>query len=318
MTPEAPSPSLDPLAPLAPLAAPVLVTRVPAMPAPAPRTQGPLRPVAFVYDGAAGEAPPRLAALAEALSGRGRTARVLPASELRGARNGIVVFAGSVGAGPLLRARLAGNRTLVDVRGLPAAPRFPGAARLVDGAIFRNQRQQKDLDRPRWTSRVIYDEPEPGLVPHSVAAGEFRVACFGAAAAGAHFGKLRGVAFIDSHPLRHAGQFNCHLSLRVPGPAELYEPGGEVANAAACGAVLVTMRDAAAVELLGEDYPFYCTADRTAIEATLQRAREACGGSQWKKALDLLRAAGEKSTLERVVEQHLEHFAALERAVAVS
>ncbi len=273
----------------------------------------------FVYDGAAGEAPPRLAALAEALSGRGRSARALPASELGSARNGIVVFAGGVGAGALLRARLGGNRTLVDVRGIgarPWFPRFPGAARLVDGAIFRNQRQQKDLDRPRWTSRVIYDEPEPGLVPHTVGAGEFRVACFGADAAGGHFGKLRGVAFIDSHPLRHAGQFNCHLSLRVPGPAELYEPGGEVANAAACGAVLVTMRDAAAVELLGEEYPFYCTADRAAIEATLQRAREACGGPQWKRALALLREAGEKSTLAKVVEQHLEHFAALERAAA--
>lgn len=259
----------------------------------------------------------RLAALAEALSGRGRSSRTLAVSELRSARNGFVIFAGGVGAGPLLRARLAGNRTLVDVRGLPAAPRFPGAVRLVDGAIFRNLRQQRDLDQPRWTSRVIYDEAEPGLVLHSVPVGEFRVACFGSGAAGSHFGKLRGVAFIDSHPLRHAGQFNCHLSLRVPGPAELYEPGGEVANAAACSAVLVTMRDAAALELLGEDYPFYCAADRAAIEATLQRAREACGGPLWKKALDLLRAAGEKSTLERVVEQHLEHFAALENPAGI-
>ena len=276
------------------------------------------RPVVFVHDGASGEAPPRLAALAQALTGRGRSSRAVAASDLRSVRNGIVVFAGDVGWGALVRARLAGNRTLVDVRGIQAGPRFPGAARLVDGAIFRNQRQQKDLDRPRWTSRVIYDEPEPGLAPHGVAAGELRVACFGADAAGGHFGKLRGVAFIDSHPLRHAGQFNCHLALRIPGPAELYQPGGEVANAAACGAVLVTMRDAAAVELLGDDYPFYCTGERSAIEATIRRAREACGGAQWKKALALLHAAGERSTLERVVEQHLEHFAAVERRLTGS
>ena len=126
------------------------------------------------------------------------------------------------------------------------------------------------------------------------------------------------MAFIDSHPLRHAGQFNCHLALRVPGPAELYEPGGEVANAAACGAVLVTMRDAAAVELLGEDYPFYCTGERAAIEETIRRAREARGKAPWKKALALLREAGAKSTLERVVEQHLEHFAAIDRATSPS
>ncbi len=273
----------------------------------------------FVYDGAgppegtSTSAPPRLVALAEALSRRGRTSRAVTAGELRRVRDAIVVFASDVGSARLLRTRLAGNRTLIDVRGSAAGPRLPGGWRLVDGAIFRNRRQQQDLDRPRWTSRLIYDEPEPGLAPHSVAAGEFRVACFGTGAAGGHFGRLRGVAFIDSHPLRHAGQFNCHLALHLPGPGELYEPGGDVANAAACGAVLVTMRDAAAVELLGEDYPFYCAGDRAAIEETIRRARAARGNAPWKKALALLREAGAKSTLDKVVEQHLEHFEAVER-----
>lgn len=293
------------------------MTTLPAPSLPAPAMPARSRSVFLVHGGAVGETPPRLLALAEALSTSGRAARAVAARELGGVRGAIVVFAGDVGSAALLRARLAGNRTLLDVRGIAAGPRFPGAARLVDGAVFRNRRQQKDLDRPRWTSRVIYDEPEPGLVPHSVPAGGFRVACFGASAAGEHFGKLRGVAFIDSHPLRHAGQFNCHLALCVPGPAELYRPGAEVANAAACGAVLVTMRDAAAVELLGDDYPFFCASDGSAIAATIQRAREARGKAPWKKALALLREAGAKSTLERVVEQHLEHFAAVERAAGI-
>lgn len=263
-------------------------------------------------------APPRLDALAAALTARGRTSRVTATGALAGVRDAIVVFADAPGTGALLRARLAGNATLIDVRGSRAGPRFPGAVRLVDGAIFRSLRQQKELDRPRWTSRVIYDEPEPGLAPHGLAPGEFRVACFGEGAAGEHFGALRGVGFIDSHPLRHAGQFNCHLSLRRPGAAELCHPGGEVANAAACGAVLVTMRDAAAVELLGDDYPFYCDGDRQAIEATIARARAACGGPEWQAALALLRKAGAESTLARAVERHLEHFAAIDLAAAVA
>lgn len=278
-----------------------------------PHSPAPPRAVVLTYDGAVGDAPPRLAVLAAALSARARSCRALATSELRGVRDAIVVFPGDSAASRLLRARLAGNRILLDVRGLPAGPRIPGGARLVDGAIFRSRRQQKDLDRSRWTSRVIYDEAEPGLAPHAVPAGEFRLACFGAGAAGGHFGALRGVAFIDSHPLRHAGQFNCHLSLRVPGPAELYQPSAEVANAAACGAVLVTTRDAAAEELLGDEYPFYCKSDRASIEATIERARDACGKAPWKKALALLREAGAKSTLEQVVEQHLELFAAIER-----
>jgi hypothetical protein len=272
------------------------------------------RPVLFVHDGVAGEAPPRLVALAQELSLGGRSARAVAASEVGGTRDAIVVMTGSVSAGRLLRARLAGNLVLMDVRGGQACPGFPGSARLIDGAIFRNQRQQRDFDRPRWTSRVIYDEAEPGLAAHKVPAGGFSAACFGTAAAGEQFGRIRGVAFIDSHPLRYAGQFNCHLSLRVPGPAELYQPGAEVANAAACGAVLVTMRDAAAVELLGDDYPFYCSGERTAVESAIQRARTARGGKEWKAALARLREAGAKTSLARVVELHLDHFAAVEKA----
>ncbi|MEO7794858.1 MAG: hypothetical protein ABIV06_08800, partial [Thermoanaerobaculia bacterium] len=150
--------------------------------------------------------------------------------------------------------------------------------------------------------------------PHGVAAGEFKAACFGAGSAGGQFGKIRGVAFIDSHPLRHSAQFNCHLTLHPPGAAELYEPGADVANAAACGAVLVTTRDAAAIELLGDDYPFYCSGDRSSVEGAIERARAACGGKEWKKALARLREAGTKTTLQRAVEQHLEHFTAVERA----
>ena len=272
------------------------------------------RPVVFVHAGSDADAPARLTALAAALSARGRSSRVLPAGRLGGVRGAIVVLPGDSGSSLLWRSRLGGNWALLDVSGTEAGPRFPGTARLVDGAIFRSHRQQKALDRPRWTSRVIYDEPEPGLSPHAVAKGEFRVACFGLGAAGEHFGKLRGVAFIDSHPLRHAGQFNCHLSLRRPGSAELYRAGGEVANAAASSAVLVTMRDAAATELLGDDYPFYCDGDRAAIEATIQRARASCGGPQWQAALARLSAAGAKTAFARAVEQHLEHFAAVERA----
>lgn len=282
-------------------------------PQPSPAVSSP-RAVVFAYDGAAGDEPPRLMALAAALSAGGCSSRVLATSALGGVRDAIVVFAGEIAAGTLLRSRLAGNTTLLDVRGIQAGPRLPGAARLVDGAIFRSRRQQAALDRPRWTSCVIYDEPEPGLAPHDVAPGEFRVACFGAGAAGDLFGRLRGVAFIDSHPLRHARQFNCHLSLRRSGAAELYRPGGEVANAAACGAVLVTMREATATELLGDDYPFYCAGDALSIEGALERARKLCGGREWDAALTRLREAGEKTALARAVDQHLEHFAAVERA----
>lgn len=288
----------------------------PRLPTPrvARAAQQPSRPVVFVHDDSGGAAAPRLEELAAAFGARGRTCRTMAARELGGVRDAIVVFVGTAKFWHLVRARLAGNRTLLDVRARPDCLRRPGLARLLDGAIFRNQRQRQDFDRQRWTSRVIYDLPEPGLSAHTVAPGEFRVACFAASAASEHYGGLRGVAFIGSDPARHAPQFNCHLALRGPGHAALYQPGTAVANAAACRAVLVTPRDESAVEMLGEDYPFFCASDRAAIESALARARERCGGPHWREALARLEKVSAKTCLEGIVEQHFAHFAALEAA----
>ena len=281
----------------------------------AARSRANERPLVFVVSEASVE-PPGAAravdALIAALQRRGRSCRKIRPREVSRVRRSIFVFAGGTTWSCLFRARLNGNRTLVDVRHVPFLPSIPGSARLLDGAIFRNQRQMKDLDRPRWTSRVIYDPPEPGLSFHGVAAGDFRVASFADSSGSELWGKLRGVAFIACDPVRHAGQFNCHLALSVAGAAEAYRPATRVASAAACGAVLVTPRDATAVELLGEDYPFFCAADRPAVEAALLRARRLCGGPEWLAALDRLRTVLERTGLERALEAHLEHFAALE------
>ncbi len=282
-----------------------------------PRTELPTRPprpVIFVHDDAGGASAARLGELAAAFGARGRTCRTIAARELGGVHEALVIFIGKAKLWDLVRARLARNRTLLEVRARPDCLRRPGCGRLLDGAIFRNQRQRQDFDRQRWTSRVIYEPPEPGLTAHQVAPGEFRVACFASSAASEHYGGLRGVAFIGSDPARHAPRFNCHLALRGPGQAALYQPGTAVANAAACGAVLVTPRDESAVEMLGEDYPFFCASDRGAIESALARARERAGGPDWREALARLQRVSARTRLDAIVEQHCEHFAALDTA----
>lgn len=280
--------------------------------------KAPNRSVALTYRGAPGAAPAKLAARAAALRALGTPCQVVAESELGKVRDAVVVLLGDVATSTLVRARLSGNRVVIEVRDSVAGPRIPGGARLVDGAIFRNRRQEKDLGDARWASRVIYDEPEPGLRPQALPTGEFRAACFGALAGGLHFGDLRGVASIDGPIGRHQTEFNCHVALRVPGPAALYAPGVEVANAAACGAVLVTMRDAAAVELLGDDYPFYCESDRPSVEASVRRARKTLGKAEWNAALSRLKEVAARTELGVVARQHAEHFAAIEAAIAAA
>lgn len=56
-----------------------------------------------------------------------------------------------------------------------------------------------------------------------------------------------------------AGVFNCHIdSLRAPGSLDaIHKPATKISTAAAVGAAIITTRTAAAVELLGDDYPLY-------------------------------------------------------------
>jgi hypothetical protein len=270
------------------------------------------RPVVFLYDGSERSMPAYWEALAAGLRAQGIGARALPAGEVAGLRDATVVFPGATRLWRLARARLAGHRVLLDAGATPRCLRRPGMARFVDGVIFRTRRQRVEFDRPGWVSRVIYDGPEPGLGPHAVAAGEFRIACFASSASSELFGRIPGVAFIACAAPRHAAQFNCHLALPAARGAALPRPGYDVANAAACGAVLVTPPDAAAVELLGEDYPFFCAPGLDAVAAAVARARQLRGGPEWRRAVDLLARAAAETRLETVVEQTRAQLAELE------
>ncbi|MEO8274672.1 MAG: hypothetical protein ABI639_00520 [Thermoanaerobaculia bacterium] len=266
----------------------------------------------LVLDGKGGRGESSLQRLAAAILASGRTCRALSVRDLGGVRDATVVFPGSTALLRLLRTRLAGNRIVLDVQSETGCLRRPGSARLIDAVIFRNDRHRRESDRPQWKSCVIYEPADPGLEPHSVPAGAFRVGCFASDAASAAFREVRGVAFIATDPARHATQFNCHLAL----PGSPFDKAGRrgcaVANAAACDAVLVTPRSSAALELLGEEYPFYCATDPAAIQTALGRARDLQGTSAWDAALAAMRRARETTAERAVVAGHLRQFLELD------
>ena len=98
-----------------------------------------------------------------------------------------------------------------------------------------------------------------------------------AALADSVWGELPEVEYCDGGYFVAAPRFNCHLSVREPGREFLYKPNCKVSTAAACEANLITTRDLTTVELLGEDYPYYCEPERGSILAAIERARAAFG-----------------------------------------
>ena len=98
----------------------------------------------------------------------GTPARSIYATELAGIRNAIFVFIKRADLRHLLAARLAGNRSVLDVQDQVVFRRWISYGLLYDGFIFRNRRQLEDFGnrRRRVVCRTIYQHWDPRYGAH--------------------------------------------------------------------------------------------------------------------------------------------------------
>lgn len=107
-----------------------------------------------------------------------------------------------------------------------------------------------------------------------------------------------GDRFTDMAAFPPFGRYNLHLSLNQRDPLHvLLKPAIKVASAAAVGANVVAYRDPSAMELLGDDYPFYV--DKEPKDA-IRMAREAFGTAEWQRGREIMRKVKEKTSLAAV------------------
>ena len=91
--------------------------------------------------------------------------------------------------------------------------------------------------------------------------------------------------------------YNCHVAEHHDYRSMTFKPATKVASAAAVGANIVTHRAAAAVELLGDDYPFYADGG---LAYGIEKARAAFGGPEWERGLEIMRRVKERTSLAAV------------------
>jgi hypothetical protein len=250
--------------------------------------------------------------ISEGLRARGVDARAVYPADLREVRGAILVFIKTSKIHHLAAARRRGNRTVLDVQDTVV---FKGRIKnrwLFDALIFKNRRQLADFGRPGRPDRVIYHQWDPRYRPHAAGMDAMRTAYFGERRSFPYWDELPGVDFFAADWFANAPRYNCHLSLREPGRDFLYKPNCKVSTAAVCNVNLVTTRDESAVELLGEDYPFYAEPSREGLMAALARARAAFGGPEWERGLARMREVKEKTRMDRVLDEYLELFDRLE------
>jgi hypothetical protein len=261
-------------------------------------------PVAFVKYYEKGSTIMGADQIAEGLQARGWNARSIPVRELRGVRNGILVFIKTSRLDHLLLARARGNRLVLDVQDTVVFKRRVKNGWLFDALILKNRRQLADFGRPNRIDRVIYHQWDPRYSLHQAPGDRLALGYLGLPRSLELWGRLPGVECLQDGYFDEAARFNCHLSIRRPGREFLYKPNCKVSTAAACGANLITTRDEATVELLGEDYPFYCEPEPESILAAIERARASFGSAEWHAGLERMRAVREITHLDRVLDEY--------------
>ncbi|HEY0510549.1 MAG TPA: hypothetical protein VGH73_01510 [Thermoanaerobaculia bacterium] len=261
-------------------------------------------PVAFVKYYEKGSTVMGADQIAEGLQARGWNARSIPVAELGSVRHGVLIFIKTSRIDHLLLARARGNRLVLDVQDTVVFKRRIKNRWLYDSLMFKNRRQLADFGRPGNADCVIYHQWDPRFSANRAPQDRMSLGYLGLRRSLSLWGELPEVEYVD-HGYFEAGlRYNCHLSIREPGRELLYKPNCKVSTAAACDANLITTRDVSTVELLGEDYPYYCEPERDSILAAIERARASFGSPEWRRGLERMRQVCELTGMPRVLDEY--------------
>jgi hypothetical protein len=262
----------------------------------------PQLPVAFVKYYEKGSTVMGGDQIAAGLRERGWNARSIPVSELASVERGILIFIKTSRLDHLLLARARGNRLVLDVQDTVVFKRRIKSRWLYDVLIFKSRRQLVDFGRPGRADCLIYHQWDPRYSVNQAPQDRMLLGYLGLSRSLSLWGQLPGVEYVDNGYFEAGKRFNCHLSVREPGREFLYKPNCKVSTAAACEANLITTRDESTVELLGEDYPFYCEPERGSILEAIERARAAFGTPEWQRGLERIRQVRETTSMDRVLD----------------
>ena len=261
-------------------------------------------PIAFVKYYEKGSTVMGADQIAAGLQERGWNARSIPVGELRGIERGILIFIKTSRLDHLLLARARGNRLALDVQDTVCFKRRVKNRWLYDALILKSRRQLADFGRPERADCLIYHQWDPRYSINQAPRDRLALGYLGLSRSLALWGRLPGVEYVDHDYFEAGKRFNCHLSIREPGREFLYKPNCKVSTAAACDANLITTRDDSTVELLGEDYPFYCEPEVGSIVAAIEHARAAFGTAEWRRGLERMRQVRERTSMPRVLDDY--------------
>lgn len=210
-----------------------------------------------------------------------------------------------VTAGDLARMKEAGNIVCADY---VDDHEREALADVIDVRIAASiqQRRRVRKERPDTHVYLITHPVDARLAGVHCQQDHFSAGYFGELVNARHRAELEGVIdFVSTDTKTSEGGWlarlpdhNLHYAVRRPHRRDRHKPFLKGFTAAACGAVILTLRrEGDARHYLGADYPFLVP-DTTveAIRETLRLAADAFGGPDWKRAQTTMASIRERSS----------------------
>ena len=185
--------------------------------------------------------------------------------------------------------------------------------KIADAIIFPNKVMEKDF-KPKLSkytkSFVSYHNWDPKVETKNKHKNEFSLAYFGSipdknALFHKEIPELNIFEKFEDH-VKNKGNFTCFYSMRKERTHNfLYKPSTKVSTAAAMDANIITSRESSAVELLGEDYPYFTDANLGDVKTTVEYAKKTFGGPVWKKGLRIMKKVKDKTDMRNLVNDYI-------------
>lgn len=296
-----------------------------------------MRPVVFVAPHVRmGSARLRAVQISGELNARGIQSRVVPSCAEQ--RDAILIYIKGDNVHAIESARDRGNIIVVDLIDphqktfhRPGGPRLhyhEVDASLFDGVLFVNSfcsRQGRDWSK-RLRRAVIPHPWDTRITQPPLHHEHFNLVSVGYSSTRLDHPLLTRIdlpnhVLTDSMIAQMRG-FACHFSVRDKEGESSSERYGapflrynsksniKVSTAAACGANIITSRDAGSLDVLPADYPFWYN-DESGIEGTIKQVADAFHTGTWRMARDMMARVREDTGIHNVTSRYIDFLNAL-------
>lgn len=106
--------------------------------------------------------------------------------------------------------------------------------------------------------------------------------------------------------LQMYSDYNVHFAVKPKEEEEKIQPSTKISTAASLGCPVIVNKSNQNIEILGEDYPYYCEPTTSSVEKVIDKVVKTFNKKDWKKALDKLKHVKELTCIDEISKKYLD------------